>query len=242
MLPGWMSSDETTKARILAAAKRYLVDHDPATNKWLGTDTIEYSASAGYQALKLVMKMEPSYLSTLPPLVWEKCAPTVLAFPLGERGEDDHEIVRLAYGQAPAATIDTLRWLIQAENRRQGRIFVLPRIGSIWDSRLEKALLEALGDRELTAESFGAVLEVLLKHDSAEAAQVTKSWLSASSSDPKDRRKAVAAAAKLFEFSKDEGWDAVWPAVENDSTFGIEVFSHVTHGSDARDASVVSAK
>lgn len=100
ILPGWNSADAKTRGRIIEAAKKYVIAQDPNTSEWLGTNTVHRPAFAGYRALLLLLQEAPEFLSTLPPVVWEKWAPIIIAYPVssGIGDEDPHQkIVSLAY-------------------------------------------------------------------------------------------------------------------------------------------------
>lgn len=81
VLPGWNAADVATKARIVAAAKRYVLGQDPKTHEWLGTSTIHHPAFAGYRALRLLLQETPDFIPTLMIDVWKKWAPIVIAYP-----------------------------------------------------------------------------------------------------------------------------------------------------------------
>jgi hypothetical protein len=37
-MPGWIAADEAKRSRIVAAARKYLIDAQPLVGKWLGTN------------------------------------------------------------------------------------------------------------------------------------------------------------------------------------------------------------
>ena len=81
LLPGWEQATPETKSIILQAAKKYVLEQDSATDKWLGKNTLHRPVFAGYRALRLLLQEDPGMLSDLPPYVWEKWAPIILAYP-----------------------------------------------------------------------------------------------------------------------------------------------------------------
>ncbi|MFH1737660.1 MAG: hypothetical protein ABIH23_01540, partial [bacterium] len=52
-LPGWEEADNETRTRILQAARVYLLNGNPETQEWLGTNDIHWSAWDGYKAIRL---------------------------------------------------------------------------------------------------------------------------------------------------------------------------------------------
>ena len=83
-LPGWQSADDTTKHRIIDGAKKFLVEQDPETSKWLGTNTFFRPALAGYRAFGLLMSEAPEFVSQLDKPVWRKFCK--LSFPRATHG------------------------------------------------------------------------------------------------------------------------------------------------------------
>ena len=80
-LPGWEAADGTTRTRILEAAKKYILHHNPETAKWLGSDTVHPPAFAGYKGLRLILKEEPSFIFAISTDVWKRWASIILAYP-----------------------------------------------------------------------------------------------------------------------------------------------------------------
>jgi predicted NACHT family NTPase len=110
-LPGWEAADGTTRTRIMEAAKKYILHHDPETAKWLGSDTVHLPAFAGYKGLRLILKEEPSFIFAISPDVWKRWASIILAYPTSVGTGDerpDCELVKLAYQHAPGEIIETL--------------------------------------------------------------------------------------------------------------------------------------
>ena len=58
LLPGWKSADDSTRRRILAVGKRFVLAQDPHNESWLGTKSISWAALAGFKALVLILKEE----------------------------------------------------------------------------------------------------------------------------------------------------------------------------------------
>src|SRR5262249_15892881 len=47
---GWKTAEPATRARIIDAAKMYLLRHDPGDSSWLGKPSLPYSVIAGRNA------------------------------------------------------------------------------------------------------------------------------------------------------------------------------------------------
>ena len=98
-LPGWQSADPTTKHRIVEGAKKFLVEQDPETSQWLGTNTFFRPALAGYRGFRLLMSEAPEFVGQLDKSVWKKWAPIILAYhtPSGpETGTPHRELSKIS--------------------------------------------------------------------------------------------------------------------------------------------------
>jgi len=235
VLPGWKRSDAGTRARIIAAAKRYLGACDPETEKWLGTDRFLRPAHAGYRALLLLLTEASPLVSSLPGPVWDKWAPMTLVYPLvGDLGNDERHqrLIMLAYERAPNAVLNTLLTLIGAENQRHGTVFVVQRMESVWDQRLADTLLRKVTDGSLKPGAFGVLLGELLRHEVPRAREIATSAIGTlPQAGGEDRERAVIAARELVLHAQDAGWGVVWPVVQRDTEFGLKVLSDITYRS-----------
>ena len=182
--PGWDEADVTTRLRIIAAAKRYLREGNPETERWLGTSGLLYRpAFAGYRAFRLILQEEPEFISTVPASVWEKWAPIILAHPSSFGVEDStvqKELVKNAYLHAPDEIIKTLIILTDEQNIRYDKIYimyVLEGIGDYWDEKLAESLLNKAKDESLKPECMGDLLSLLLDHNVEGAKAFSKSIL-----------------------------------------------------------------
>ena len=86
--PGWLRAGKATRAAIVRAAYRYLMEHRTGDLDWLGTNTFNRAAAAGYRALRLLSLEAPSLYETLPPGAWATWTPAVLWFPNNDPAEE----------------------------------------------------------------------------------------------------------------------------------------------------------
>ena len=245
-LPGWTSADGATQGRIIAAAKQYVLKYQPTPpTEWIRTNTFPRVVLSGYRALLLLLGTGPRFIEELPKACWEKWAPISLAYPLiigdGEFSPHHQLLLRLAYEHAPASVLSSLDALIDKENEQHGVLFVLGRIEPIWDGRLAANLLAKLDDRSLKPDAWGAILAELLSHEIPEARASAIYVLSVPIADAGERReRAIIAASALIRNAVDVGWAIVWPAVQHDKEFGLELFRRIAHLSEAFQASSVN--
>ncbi len=242
VLPGWKATDPTIKARILAAAKRYVLEHDANPREWLGRSLIHRPAFAGYRALRLLLQEDPQFVSTIPATVWEKWASIILAYPTssGTGNEGPHQLlVKRAYKAAPEEIIATLIVLIDKEDREHGYIFITRQVGGCWDDRLAEALLAKAKDETLKPESMGSLLGDLLAHGVGEARAFAESFVPLPPPcGGAQRARAIVAARMLMTHADDAGWPVVWPAIQQETEFGRELISGVGQSLRRQGASV----
>lgn len=92
-LPGWNSADVKTRERIVKAAKKYVLEQDPNTSEWLGTNIMHRPAFAGYRALLLLLQEAPVFLNTIPANIWKKWAPIIISYPVSSGFELDARFI-----------------------------------------------------------------------------------------------------------------------------------------------------
>ncbi len=242
VLPGWKTADDSTKARIIQAAEKYVLDQDPETREWLGTKVFYRPAMAGFRALRLLLKEAPGFISTIPSDVWKKWAPTILVYPTSSGIEDQEphrELVKIAYQYATAEIIETLLLLIDKENADHNHIFITSMMEGCWDMRLANALVAKVKSGELKPESMGCLLSDLIDHRISESREFAEALISLPLPPAGDRRsRAVIAARVLMTHAQDAGWSAVWPAIQYDQEFARELIKAVAHSPGRQTVSV----
>jgi len=224
------------------AAKHYMLEQDPHTSQWLGTNIWHRPAFSGYRALQLLLQEAPDFVATLPPKVWKKWAPSILAYPASNSDKNEEtrkQLMAMAYRSAPQEIIDTLMLLINQEHKEHGRIFVTPKVDGCWDVRLADALLKKAMDESLSPEAMGGLLADLPVHQVDKAKTFAESLIPLPPPPTCDRRaRAVMAARALIAHANDAGWPIVWPALQLDTAFGREVILKLAQAPDRHSVSV----
>jgi len=227
ILYGWKAADVATREKIVKAAKIYLEMHDPQTNKWLDKNVLDRPAFAGYRALRLLLKEDPNFISTIPDDIWKKWSPTILAYPTSS----STELIELAYNHAPNEIIQALMAIIDKENEEHNHIFVIQKVKNCWDERLANAILIKAKDKNMKPDCMGYLLSDLLENKVSEAKAFAESLVSLEQLiSENERSRAVVAARMLMNHAEDCGWEVVWPIIQKDTEFGKEVISAVEHG------------
>lgn len=229
-LPGWKAADDATKARIIEVARNYLAEQDPAPREWLGRNVVSSVAMAGYKALVLLLHEDQSSLESMAGEVWAKWTPVILehSHSIGEEGKEtadqkaNQELVRLACQSSREAIIGGVLLLIEYDYRR------LDRVEGCWDDALTAALLNKLEDRDLKPSTMGHILRHLLRHDVVEAKAFAEALVALPLPVDEDgRERAIVAAYVLMTQAREVGWEAVWPAIQQDDEFGRRLIAGI---------------
>lgn len=225
ILPGWKTADDKTKERIIKAAIKYLTDQDPIKSEWLGTNTLYRPAFAGFRAFILLVKFDPCTIVELPIEVWDKWSSVILAYPTNDKHiEVQQNLVRMAYSKSPSEIIETLKCLIDKENREHNHIFITRLVEQCWDDRISKVLLQIAKDEGTKPENMGCLLDKLFEHSFDEAIIFAESLLSIPiTSEVTERKRATIAAKELFHHNNAGSWTFLWQIFQQDQQFGKEV-------------------
>ena len=241
-LPGWRYADEITRARIIEAARIYLLTGDPETSKWLGTNQNNRAALAGYRALHLLRTEDPGFLDKLVSEVWKKWAPIILSYPImgnNKQAKVHSELIEKCYQSVPDEILDTLEVLINKENRAYDTIFIVHKVEHCWDERIAKRLCAKATDPELKPTCMRSLLSTFLSRDTREAQEFAESLVTVPlPTDADSRERSLAAGQALMESAPDAGCDPPErkpPCFDSDSrscspSFGISQTPH-TDGS-----------
>ncbi len=221
LLPGWINADVETQRKILDAAIIYLRNKQ-TTLGW-----------PGYQAFDLLQQECCEKLSSLSEDVWKEWTYTILAYPGDNTGRDNknfrQQLLEQAYKYSPSEFRSSLLTLIDIENREYGTIYINSQVRNCWDLHLAQAIFEKLQDTQLTAKSFGNLLEDLLTYKMTEAEILAKSLIVSPLPERSlQREKAIIAARSLILYSDDSGWTVVWPVIQQDPAFGRAVLESLT--------------
>lgn len=226
--PGWQSADDSTRIRILSAARQYIVECDARPGEWLGKPLIHFAAIAGYRVLKLLRALEPAWIEALPMSVWRRWAPAIIGYPTASSDDlarEEHRLlVALSYRHAPDETLWALAVLIERENGAHGHLFISRELVRCWDDRLGSLLLLKAQDPSLKPRFFGSLLDELLDHRVTGAREYAASLLLLPLPvDPGERARVQAAAQALFAHTEDAGGVLVMDVFRSDPQFGRQV-------------------
>lgn len=214
-LPRWKLIDEPLKNRILIAARRYILEKNADLNEWLGKNVWPYPALDGYKALKLLIREDLKFLTSLTSEIWQNWLLVILGYPKS----DDNLLSNLAYIFASTQFIEALLQLIDMKGG-----YVLAKVEGYFDKTLGDALLEKLTDEGLPLSTMSILLGYLLSSKSPKAKEFAVDLvLTRKALNHSNYEKAVQAAGKLILCSEDASWNILWPIFNQDPTFGKEV-------------------
>ena len=233
VLPAWAASDNENRARITEAAKRYLLEGDPATAEWLGTGKQDRRAMAGYRALRLMAAQDPAFLSGVGPEVWKKWVPTIFVFrQSGDAAAVQRTLVNQGYSHAAEEIRRALKVLIASEPQPHQTVFVTRIILDCWDTKLERLLLDEVQAGHLNPSCTAALIEILVEKGSEETKEYVKALLSKPSEDPEDRQRLLLAASKLAPCANEDDWSVLWTVICSDPEFGRDLVSLLSSEAD----------
>jgi hypothetical protein len=221
--PGWNAADDALRARLVAAARRYVLEFTPQYD-WVGTDTIRHPEYGGYMALDLLYEADTSFVSGLNEAVWEKWAPVTVAYfrsNVDNSWDRQIELIQMAYQYTPVAIVDTLQKVVRYALTQQG---FLPSVLSdrrlVYDSRVWEMALGLASESDVPKAQKPPLVERVLwaTRDSdtdlhERASRFLAGWID-------DEEIGTHAAMLLFAFARGAGWDVLWPRIEGDEAFG----------------------
>jgi len=239
---GWKVADTQTKARILRAAKIYLARQDPEMAGLMDTNTLSYQAISGFKALRLLLHEDPEYLSVLSSDLWKKWTPAIIAYPLFSSIENEKvhgELFNIAYKNAPEGMINCLSIIINKENKKFDKIYIISKFENCWDTRLANFLVYKAKDQSLKLTCLLDILRPILEHNIEEIRSFTDSYIiSLPQLFGEERTKAIAISSILMSHAQDAGWSAVWPAFRHDHKFGQDVILTIENSIGLRSAGI----
>jgi hypothetical protein len=179
---GWVNANDSTKLRILKAARRYLTDAENVAAKWVGKNPqpTYRSDMAAFRALILLKEFDQGSYQDIPAEVWKKWAPVcagIAAIPRsGDDGSLERQVIADALKLAPAEFVGTIRGIMRAERQRVAdgaresapirgsSFFVLRQLGGCWESQaLKGGLLVELEDANNSEDQFASILELAVR-------------------------------------------------------------------------------
>ncbi len=236
--PGWLDADQSTRQRIVAAAEKYVVEQEPQTDRWLGTNECYFADLAAFRALRLLAQEAPRTFAELPGPVWTRWASVIVGYPVPGDTQDKEAhgaLFTAAYTHAPQETLSALNILIDRNNERGDWLAssLIRKMEHCWDDWLKQALLTKAQDPKIQSSFVGSLLSELIARDMPESKAFAESLVPVPiPTEEPDRSRAQAAACALLGFASDGGWSTVWAAITQDTDFGRDIVTHIAVSTD----------
>lgn len=227
-LPGWTNANGDTQARIIDAARKYVLIGNPKTQEWIGTNTLYRPAFSGYRALWLLRDIDSSFAETLSTDVWRKWAPIVFHYPIyNGSGEEVYGKHRRFIGTVYRIVPDEIIRLLLEEIDRFGSpntVVDFEKVQDCWDENLLTGLRGKLIKSNLNPQMFRRILMLLIEHKDRDTVSYAHELLKIPiPADEAAQERAVEAASSLLLYSENAGWESVWPAITSNPEFGRKV-------------------
>jgi hypothetical protein len=140
-------------------------------------------------------------------------------------------LLQRAHQLVPGEIVKRILELIDAENERDGHIFIADQADICWDENLGAALLEKSKSATLRPQILGSVLEILLKHGFPGAREFVETLMETKASGPElEQRQAVTAAQILLRWTPDASWAKVWPLIRDGKPIGRGIIESTSYG------------
>lgn len=227
-LPGWVSADQATRARILASARKYLEESPFREYEWFPSSEIPRGVPAATNALALLYAQDRVFLETAPPAFWRPWIPALLSSPqLVEAKSAGHmSVLRLASQSSPEEFIRSLLKEIDLDSRQHGYFLCEDRVEAVWSPQLATALVGKLREGALKPNALQGLLAMLLNKGVTSAREWAENAVRAPEADPETR---ISIASSLLVGASDAGWSTIWPLISADAQFGRAVLERTSH-------------
>lgn len=234
---GWKDADESTRDRVVEAARRYILNCDDRRSEWLTTpNTFSHPANAGYQALRLLLTHDPCFIDGLQPDVWGSWAAALIQYPLNlSREEQDlySTLLRRAYQQSPESITEAVIAVLHREASETPYLSGLHRVRFILDQRMIARLRLLADDGAFRKECRGQVLAFLIeKRDQETIARAMQMAEQPLPSEDDDQNIIITALSALGEVIDSDQWDRLWLAVQEQPLLGRTLISRWAQSRD----------
>ena len=222
-LPGWVGASSDTRGRVIVAAKHYLASAELGCDDWFATNSIPWTVMAEYRAIVLVANEKPEWLYEISTDAWRRWARLIIGLGTLAAGDGFSEqrknLIARVYAADSELFMSLVLQQIDATETSPGcRLWMLD---EFWDTKLQSALVEKLGDCNLPTAAFVELLEKLLEKKDKSAIAIVNDELSKpvpTGGPEKQRFESVAWAA--VKHAPRVGWPVIWKAIESDESWG----------------------
>ena len=246
--PLWKSCGEDTQARIVRAARAFVMGEDEvsaldAKQDWYDTDQAPYEERHGYMAICLLRRADTNAYEHLPADRWKRWAKIVIwfsSFTIVGDGSDNSRLkirdlqkdpVSRLHECAPYACLESLRSYICATDRRGTSVEpLLNGVAHVWDSRMGSMLLGLLQDASLSPGTQRSILDFLWSNGCHEALHVARTTIAAGYSSKEKKDLVVECSAFLLTCGVEFDRSPVWKLFQTDDDIWQGIVENVADG------------
>ncbi|MCW3794426.1 hypothetical protein OM416_22740 [Paenibacillus sp. LS1] len=218
---GWKQANEDLRARILLAAKQFIIT--PSAS-------IENSDRYGYimnmlDAIQLVFMNERMFFETLSPEAVHRSLDAVTN-PRISQYVDGMEILKMFHCLHRLETLNGIfRYVRQLSWGWGARYTVISQLVNCWDEDTATRLLTLMQDETIDLEAFGLIISILLEQRHPMIKQIVESLVDKgrNPSNVQVRERASEALAIMMDFSEDAGWALLRPIMQEDKEYGKSI-------------------
>jgi predicted NACHT family NTPase len=242
-LPGWLSADEETRSRIVGAAKKYVLEHEPNEREWLADALTLRLLYAGRRAWLLLTWQAPEFITGLAPEVWKRWAHVLVLNPPSDNTESVASsypaLIAAAHQHAAGEIAEKIAVKIETDNRVRGNTSIARNVKNYWSEQLAGQLFDMVQGESLTPSATGHLLGWLLARGAEEARTYAETLIpSPPPRTPTARKRALTAAHALMLHSEDASWPVIWRAIQADAKFGRRLLLNFAHSDEEHEKSV----
>lgn len=211
-LPIWSKLDPIVQQRIYEACKEYLVIYDAPETSWITSNEYHRPEMAGYKALFLLTKYDPTFIETLEDEFWSRWEKIIFYCSIKQYGDarpvSDYILIA-CYKKSKLPLVKTIvnyffEKILQKEN-----VYELYKIQNIIDRSVGSELLKLINVPHTRTNE--TILQTVFHAEIPEAREFALLQLkNAYRKKITDRPLAIASTALLFHYVERETWDVFW--------------------------------
>lgn len=218
--PRWETLPGAVKADFVTAARIYVETGECQPHQWLARNIDYRPARAGYQALALLLKLDPPALNAVSPEAWRNWAPILIAWIATNNGashDDKQRLLTLARPHAEDELRQTILVLVDKAIADEAHVFLRTELEVLSTEVLARELLERL-TRPMAPDTRAGILDFLVERHLDLVAPVLHSRLG-DAERIEDPELGKDAACRLLRNDATRSWAALGALMKNDAPF-----------------------
>ncbi|WP_100489112.1 NACHT domain-containing protein [Sporolactobacillus pectinivorans] len=228
-LPIWQLVNSSIKKEIMDASKLYINTKNIDVVNWLKTKRFGIEQISQFRAFRLLILMDPEFISSLSKDLWMKWIPIILGYPVSTGSDEEKDEILLitqAYHIVPNEIIRYLLSFIDDEDKKLKNTFIIRTVDKCWDQKLVNAIFNKLRLNDLELETMATLLHELFTHNIKSTGEFIISCLLPLNTpeDKVDWSRTSAIISELLIFQPGEYWAVIWGKIQSQTNFGKQLF------------------